>query len=262
MKTAVIIPARYASTRYPGKPLALIRQPDGSRKTLIRMTWESANEVSGIDDIYIATDDNRIREECVNFGANVIMTSSECSNGTTRCAETLRFLKNEPDIVVNFQGDAPLTPSWFVEALVDSLRANEEIGVATPVLRCDLKTYRRLSQDRKTGLVGGTTVVFDENMNALYFSKEVVPYLDPGNLPVPLPVFHHVGVYAYRPTALRQYIKTKTSSLEIQEGLEQLRFLHVGVKVKCVEVNAKGHQFWELNNPSDVERIEAALEQS
>jgi 3-deoxy-manno-octulosonate cytidylyltransferase (CMP-KDO synthetase) len=97
-------------------------------------------------------------------------------------------------------------------------------------------------------------------MRALYFSKQVLPYIDPGKLPDPIPVFHHVGVYAYRPRALLAYTQSPVCALEVLEGLEQLRFLHNGTPVRCVEVDARGRLFWELNNPHDIARIEAALE--
>jgi 3-deoxy-manno-octulosonate cytidylyltransferase (CMP-KDO synthetase) len=260
MKTVVIIPARYASTRYPGKPLAKLRQPDGSHKTLIQMSWEAAMQINGVDAVYVATDDDRIANAARGFGAAVIMTAQTCENGTARCADTLDRLGTDPDLVINFQGDALLTPTWFVEALIATMQADPSIGMATPVLRCDRQTYDNFIEDRRNGRVGGTTAVFDKDMRALYFSKEVLPFIDPDKLPDPIPVFHHVGVYAYRPDALRAYTATPVSLLETLEGLEQLRFLYNGTAVRCVEVDARGRVFWELNNPSDVARIEAALE--
>ncbi len=260
MKTVIFIPARYASTRYPGKPLATLRQPDGTTKPLIEMSWEAACAIPGVDAVYVATDDDRIAEATRAFGGDVMMTSEQCENGTARCADALRGLETPPDLIVNFQGDAPLTPPWFVTALIDAMQADPSIGMATPVLRCDASTYAHFTEDRKAGRVGGTTAVFDAQMNALYFSKEVLPYIDPGKLPDPIPVFHHVGVYAYRPEALQTYVDTPVCQLEMLEGLEQLRFLHAGVPVRCVEVASRGRVFWELNNPEDVTRIEAALE--
>ncbi|MDN5788518.1 3-deoxy-manno-octulosonate cytidylyltransferase [Pseudorhodobacter sp.] len=260
MKTIIFIPARYASTRYPGKPLAELRQPDGRVKTLILMSWEAAMQIKGVDAVYVATDDERIASAARGFGADVVMTSEMCENGTARCADALDRLGTTPDLVVNFQGDAPLTPPWFVEDLIAAMQAEPSVGMATPVLRCDRQTYENFMQDRRNGRVGGTTAVFDRNMRALYFSKEVLPYIDPGKLPDPIPVFHHVGVYAYRPDALRAYTNSPICALELLEGLEQLRFLHNGTRVRCVEVDARGRLFWELNNPNDVARIEAALE--
>ncbi len=260
MKTVIFIPARYASTRYPGKPLVELRQKDGSAKSLIRMSWDAACAIDGVDAVFVATDDKRIADHARGFGAEVVMTSEDCENGTARCADALAQLDEQPDLVVNFQGDAPLTPPWFVEKLIAAMKADPTVSMATPVLRCDRQTYENFVEDRKNGQVGGTTAVFDRHMNALYFSKEVLPYIAPGKLPEPIPVFHHVGVYGYRPDALKSYVDSPVSELENLEGLEQLRFLASGIPVRCVEVDARGRVFWELNNPGDVIRIEAALE--
>lgn len=259
MNAVILIPARYASSRYPGKPLAELTSPDGTRASLIRMSWDAANKVAGASAVYVATDDDRIRDHCEAFGAGVIMTAEECRNGTERCADALAKAGIEADIIVNLQGDAPLTPPWFVEALIEAMRNDPAIAVATPVLRCDRQTYTHFTDDRRAGRVGGTTAVFDTRGDALYFSKEVVPWLDPAKIEGQPPVYHHVGVYAYRPDALAAYGQLTVGRLEELEGLEQLRFLENGHKVRCVEVDARGRLFWELNNPEDVPRIEQAL---
>jgi 3-deoxy-manno-octulosonate cytidylyltransferase (CMP-KDO synthetase) len=258
MKVLVAIPARYASTRYPGKPLVALRGPDGE-KTLIRRSWEAAASVRGIDRVVVATDDDRIADHARSFGAEVVMTSSEARNGTERCAEVVRHLPGH-DLVVNLQGDAPLTPPWFVEDLVAGLAADPEADIATPVLRCDGRAVAGFLADRRAGRVGGTTAVFGAGGRALYFSKEVIPYTGRTYAPEEeTPVFHHVGVYAYRPAALAAYPAWPVGPLEMLEGLEQLRFLEQGRKVLCVEVQSRGRQFWELNNPSDVPVIEKML---
>ena len=258
MKTLVAIPARYASTRYPGKPLVSLKGPDGE-KTLIRRSWEAATSVQGIDRVVVATDDSRIAEHARAFGAEVVMTSSDARNGTERCAEVAAQLPGY-DIVVNLQGDAPLTPAWFVEHLIAGRAADPQADIATPVLRCDGRAVAGFLNDRRNGRVGGTTAVFGTGGRALYFSKEVIPYTGRDYAPdEPTPVFHHVGVYAYRPAALMAYPTWPVGPLETLEGLEQLRFLENGRPVLCVEVEAKGRQFWELNNPSDVAIIERML---
>ena len=260
MKTVIIIPARYASTRYPGKPLAELTLPDGSRKSLIRMSWEAAKGVDGVDAVYVATDDDRIKQAAEAFGAEVIMTSEACENGTARCADALANAGIDADLIVNLQGDAPLTPAWFVEDLIAAMKADPEAQVATPVLQCDPLTYGHFVEDRKAGRVGGTTAVFNAKGHALYFSKEVLPYIDADKVPDEnIPVYHHVGVYAYRPDALAAYTSWPVSELETLEGLEQLRFLVNDTKVRCVIVEGRGRVFWELNNPEDVPRIESVL---
>lgn len=258
MTVLIAIPARYASTRYPGKPLVLLRGPDGA-KTLIQRSWEAAMAVQGVSRVVVATDDDRIRDHAAGFGAEVVMTSTDCQNGTERCAEVAQQWPGF-DMIVNLQGDAPLTPAWFVEDLIAGLRADPAADIATPVLRCDGRAVAGFLADRREGRVGGTTAVFGAGGRGLYFSKEVIPYT--GRIYADdeaTPVFHHVGVYAYRPAALAAYPTWPAGPLETLEGLEQLRFLENGRQVLCVEVQARGRQFWELNNPSDVPRIEAMM---
>lgn len=261
MSVVIAIPARFASTRYPGKPLVILRGPDGE-KTLIRRSWDAAMLVQGVDRVVVATDDARIADHATGFGAEVVMTSSDCQNGTERCAEVAAKLPGF-EIVVNLQGDAPLTPSWFVEDLIHGLRADAGADIATPVLRCDGRALNGFLADRRAGRVGGTTAVFGAGGRGLYFSKEVIPFTGRlyGNDEA-TPVFHHVGVYAYRPEALAAYPGWSIGPLETLEGLEQLRFLENGRAVACVEVEARGRQFWELNNPEDVPRIEAMMRET
>ena len=259
MSVLIAIPARYASTRYPGKPLVVLNGPDGA-KTLIQRSWEAAQQVRGADRVVVATDDDRIRDHAVGFGAEVVMTSSTCVNGTERCAEVAALLPGH-EMVVNLQGDAPLTPAWFVETLIAGLRADPAADIATPVLRCDGRMLAGLLADRRAGRVGGTTAVFGAGMRGLYFSKEVIPFTGKTYADAePTPVFHHVGVYAYRPAALATYPRWAVGPLEQLEGLEQLRFLENGRQVLCIHVEARGRQFWELNNPSDVAVIEAMMQ--
>ncbi len=260
MTTVCIIPARYPSVRFPGKPLALLRGAGGEARSLIDRTWRAAREVERFDAVYVATDDDRIAEASRGFGADVLMTSETCRNGTERCAEALGLLGEGVEMVVNLQGDAPLTPAWFLEALIDGLEADSQAALATPILRCDGATLNALKADRAAGRVGGTTAVCDSAHRALYFSKEVVPFTPTAYADdEETPVFHHVGVYAYRPWALHAYPDWPVGPLEELEGLEQLRFLEAGHKVLCVEVEARGRKFWELNNPEDIPRIEAMM---
>jgi 3-deoxy-manno-octulosonate cytidylyltransferase (CMP-KDO synthetase) len=257
----ILIPARFASTRFPGKPLQVLRGPDGP-KTLLRRTWEVAQQLDGVT-VRVATDDDRIAAEGMSWGGEVVMTSPECRNGTERCAEAVARMakagEEVPEVVVNLQGDAPLTPDWFLTALIGAMTTDPAISVATPVLRCDRETWEHFTADRRAGAVGGTTAVFDRQGRALYFSKEVLPFTGPLAEGAEIPVFHHVGVYAYRPAALKAYASWGEARLERHEGLEQLRFLENGTPVTCVEVEGRGRVFWELNNPHDIARIETIL---
>lgn len=262
-KTVIIIPARYASSRFEGKPLALLTGATGAARSLIQRSWDTACEVPGVDDIFVATDDDRIAQAVRDFGGQVIMTSDTCRNGTERVAEALQGLAAPADIVVNLQGDAPLTPPWFITGLIEEMKRDREVQMATPVLQCDGHTLNMFIEDRRNGQVGGTTAVFDRNWDALYFSKEVLPFTDkPYAADAGTPVYHHVGAYAYRPKTLGQYVSWPEGALERLEGLEQLRFLDQAVKVRCVLVEGKGRVFWELNNPVDVARIEGVLKQN
>jgi 3-deoxy-manno-octulosonate cytidylyltransferase (CMP-KDO synthetase) len=259
MKVAILIPARFASSRYPGKPLVDLKGAGGTAKPLIQRSHEAAVRVPGVSAVYVVTDDERIREVAARFGAAVIMTVRDCRNGTERCAEALRHLE-DIDLVVNLQGDALLTPPGFVTALIDHMAANPECAVATPAMRQRSSEVRALQAEEAAGRVGGTSVVTDDGGHALYFSKKLIPYLTQDALDGEFsPVRLHIGVYAYRPAALATYAATPPSELEQLEGLEQLRFLAAGVPVDVVEVQTPPFVLRELNNPSDVAPIEAAL---
>ena len=259
MNSVILIPARFASTRYPGKPLVELKGAGGAPKPLIQRSVEAARRVPGVSGVYVTTDDERIAEACGSFGVGVIMTSSECRNGTERCAEALSQL-HAPDLVINFQGDALLTPPGFVTALIDHMAANPDAAVATPAMRQRTEEVRALQAEESAGRVGGTSVVTGNHGRALYFSKKLIPYLPGHSLDGELsPVRLHIGIYAYRPCALESYIALPPSELEELEGLEQLRFLAAGIAVDVVEVETPPFTLRELNNPGDVEPIEAAL---
>ena len=262
----IVIPARYASTRYLAKPLATLRGASGTPRSLIersvRAAQKGAEDAGGGIAVYVATDDARIADEAQRIGAEVIMTSESCRNGTERVAEAVARAGLSQEIIVNLQGDAPLTPAHFVTALIGAMRADPATGIATPVLRCDAEAVQNFIADRAAGRVGATTVVSNRLGQALYFSKEVIPFTNGlGVVAGEVPVFHHVGVYAYRRPALAAYMGWEPGPLELLEGLEQLRFLENGHPVRTVEVTAPGAKFWELNNPSDVPLIEGYLAQ-
>jgi len=259
MNTIILIPARYQSTRYPGKPLVELKGKSGTAKPLIQRSVEAARRVPGVSGVFVTTDDERIADACAAFGVGVVMTSPECRNGTERCAEALSSL-HDPDLVINFQGDALLTPPRFVEALIARMEDDRDALVATPAMRLRSDEVRALQAEEAAGRVGGTSVVTDNRGRALYFSKRLIPHLPVGALDsVMSPVRLHVGVYAYRPEALKRYVGTPVSELETLEGLEQLRFLAAGISVAVVDVETPSFALRELNNPEDVAPIERAL---
>lgn len=259
MNSVILIPARFGSSRYPGKPLVELRGAGGTSKPLIQRSVEAARRVAGVSGVFVVTDDERIADACAPARVGVIMTSSECRNGTERCAEALAQL-HEPDLVINFQGDALLTPPGFVEALIERMGADSDVVVATPAIRLRSSEVRELQAEEAAGRVGGTSVVTDAGDRALYFSKRLIPHLPAGALDQEMsPVRQHVGVYAYRPPALQRYAATPPSELETLEGLEQLRFLDAGVPIAVVDVAPPPFALRELNNPEDVAPIEQAL---
>ena len=259
MNSVILIPARYQSTRYPGKPLVDLKGAGGIAKPLIQRSVEAARRVAGVSGVFVVTDDERIANACVRFGVGVIMTSSGCRNGTERCAEALAQL-HDPDLVINFQGDALLTPPGFVEALIARMEGDRDALVATPAMQLRTQEVRALQAEEAAGRVGGTTVVTDAQGYALYFSKRLIPHLPAGALDEGMsPVRLHVGVYAYRPDALDRYVASPVSELETLEGLEQLRFLASGMRIAVVDVEPPPYALRELNNPEDVEPIEQAL---
>jgi 3-deoxy-manno-octulosonate cytidylyltransferase (CMP-KDO synthetase) len=262
VNAVILIPARFQSSRYPGKPLVPLRGSSGAAKPLIQRSVEAARRVAGVSGVFVTTDDERIADACAGFGVGVIMTSAGCRNGTERCAEALASL-HEPDLIINFQGDALLTPPACVEALIAWMGSDPRALVATPAIRLRSEEVRLLQAEELTGRVGGTSVVSDAHGRALYFSKRLIPYLPSGALDQPVsPVRLHVGVYAYRSQALESYAATPVSELESLEGLEQLRFLAAGVPVSVVEVEAPSFALRELNNPEDVGPIEDSLAQA
>jgi len=259
MNAVILIPARYASSRYPGKPLVELKGASGVTKPLIQRSVEAARRVKGVSGVFVLTDDERIADGCAPAKVGVIMTSPECRNGAERCAEALSSL-HEPDLVINFQGDALLTPPGFVEALIARLESDKDALVATPAMRLRSEEVRALQAEEAAGRVGGTTVVTDDQGHALYFSKRLIPHLPLGALDGEMsPVRLHVGVYAYRPEALERYVATPVSELEVLEGLEQLRFLAAGISIAVVDVETPPFALRELNNPEDVAPIEQAL---
>jgi 3-deoxy-manno-octulosonate cytidylyltransferase (CMP-KDO synthetase) len=236
-----------------------LRGASGAPKPLIHRSVEAARRVKGVSGVFVVTDDERIAEACGPARVGVIMTSPECRNGTERCAEALAQL-HDPDLVINFQGDALLTPPGFVEALIARVRDDSEALVATPAMRLRSDEVRSLQAEEHAGRVGGTTVVTDNAGRALYFSKRLIPHLPGGALSRDMsPVRLHVGVYAYRPEALDRYVSTPVSELETLEGLEQLRFLAAGIPIAVVDVETPAFALRELNNPEDVGPIERAL---
>ncbi len=250
MKSVIVIPARHNSSRFPGKPLALI-----SGKSLLHRTWSIAKAVNHIDEVYIATDDHRIEKHALEFGAKVIMTSVACENGTERMHEALSNANITPDIAINLQGDAVLTPPWVIQSLLDSMLTNPEDGLTTLATPISKQQYELMVSTKNKGAVGGTTVVFDLNHRALYFSKSLIPYLRNAKA-TNAAAYRHIGLYGYRYPTLKKYLSLAPTPLEQTEGLEQLRALENGIPIRIVIVDYKGRSHWAVDSPDDVTIVE------
>jgi 3-deoxy-manno-octulosonate cytidylyltransferase (CMP-KDO synthetase) len=248
----IIIPARFASSRFPGKPLAPIKGAGGQVRPLIEWTWRQAVGALGPEQVVVATDDQRIADFVNGFGGQSIMTDSALRNGTERCAAVLTSLGAAPDYVVNLQGDAPLVPPAMIRQLIEFAQSRRS-AMATPYVRCDTAMAARLREQAQQGRVGGTTVVANARGEALYFSKYPIPHGDHA------PLNMHIGLYAYTPDALRAYVALSPSQAEEAEGLEQLRFLDAGITVDVMETDLPACGLWELNQPEDVSIIESMM---
>jgi len=252
VNSVIVIPARYGSSRFPGKPLALI-----AGMSMIERTWRIAKMASA-DQVLITTDDDRIEDAARSFGAEVVRTGDDCANGSERVFEALTNISATPEIVLNLQGDAVLTPPWILDNIIDAMRADSSVQIATPATKITIRQYQDLADQKGRGIVGGTLVVFDKYFNALYFSKSLIPYVrsSAGGDP---PLYRHIGLYGYRYSALKQYLQLPAGVLENVEGLEQLRALENGLPIRVVVVNYQGRTHWSVDSPDDIERVEKII---
>lgn len=246
MKFIAIIPARYASTRFPGKPMALLKG-----KPIIQWVYERVSQV--FNETYVATDDERI-EQCVkSFGGKVVMTSPNHRSGTDRCYEAYTKTGTEADVVVNVQGDEPFIATSQLESIKKCFE-DDDTHIATLV-----KPFGDTSQWEDLQNPNSPKVVVDENHFALYFSRSVIPYLRGVEKEEWLKrhVFYkHIGLYAYRTKTLSEIVAMPQSSLELAESLEQLRWLQAGLRIKVgyTDVETIG-----IDTPEDLCRAENFL---
>lgn len=251
-KAVIVIPARMSSTRFPSKPLAMIRN-----MTMIERVWRIGKSAN-IADVVIATDDVKLKDFAENFGAKVLMTSSDCLTGTDRVAEASLQLK-EYTIFFSLQGDAVLTPPWVVEEILQTMLKAPDIQMATPAVRLKDDALRDFVLSKKKGSSSGTTVCFDCQKNALYFSKSLIPYarneLDPERL-----VYRHIGLYAYRKETLQKLKQLPEGVFEKTEKLEQLRALENGIPIKVVPVDYKGRTHGSVDQPEDISLVESIID--
>ena len=223
MEFIAIIPARYASTRFPGKPLA-----DMNGKPMIQRVYEQVKKC--VDKVYVATDDERIFSAVTSFGGNVVMTSENHKSGTDRCAEAYEKIGTGEDVVINIQGDEPFIAPSQIQSIMECF-ADSTVQIATLV-----KPF--VESDGIDALMNPNSpkVVLGVDNQALYFSRSVIPFVRGCDMPDWLKentFYKHIGMYAYRADALREITKLPQSSLEKAESLEQLRWLQNGYKIKA-----------------------------
>ncbi|KAJ6886860.1 hypothetical protein NC651_027265 [Populus alba x Populus x berolinensis] len=237
-----IIPARYASSRFEGKPLVNILG-----KPMIQRTWERAKLATTLDHIVVATDDEKIAECCRGFGADVVMTSESCRNGTERCNEALQKLDKKYDVVVNIQGDEPLIEPEIIDGIVKSLQAAPDAVFSTAVT--SLKPEDAFDPNR-------VKCVVDNQGYAIYFSRGLIPYNKSGKVNPQFPYMLHLGIQSYDAKFLKIYPELQSTPLQLEEDLEQLKVLENGYKMKVIKVDHEAHG---VDIPEDVEKIETLM---
>lgn len=245
MKTVAIIPARYASTRFPGKPLALL-----GGKPVVQWVWENVSAAPELDCAVVATDDERIAEAVEHFGGRAVMTSASHRSGTDRCGEVVRTLQEEGlsyDVAINVQGDEPFVQPEQLQSLMACFD-DKNVQIAT--LKTAIRSYDELFSPNNV------KVVCDIRGRALYFSRQPLPHLrgvEPEQWLGRQPYFKHVGIYAFRTAVLEQVVQLPQSSLEKSESLEQLRWLENGYSIHVRETSAANIG---IDTPADMAEAE------
>ena len=259
MSILIVIPARFGSTRFPGKPLASI----AGRPMLERVIRAARAGGAGWPcELVVATDDERIAALARSAGAASVMTDPALPSGTDRAEAALRAVGERFDFVVNLQGDAPFTPPAHIAAVIQA-GARGGAAVATPVVRLDWEGLDRLRAQKALRPFSGTTCVCDAGGRALWFSKTILPAIrDEAGLRAagaPCPVLRHVGLYGYTPEALRRFVAWPLGQYERLEGLEQLRFIEHGTAIRTVEVVSGPLAMTGVDTPEDLAEAEALI---
>lgn len=236
-----IIPARWSSTRFPGKPLINIQG-----KSMIQRVYEQASQSKLLSEIIIATDDERIETEAKKFKAKVVMTSNLHRTGTDRCAEALTMIHTTSDVAINIQGDEPFIHPEQIDLLCNSFINKSGIEIST--LRKPIKDLTEIENENVV------KVVTDKNEVALYFSRCAIPFVRDKELIFKTRYFKHIGIYAYRVDVLKQIVKLKTTQLEEAENLEQLRWLENGYRIQTVLTE---NETLAIDTPDDLEKIKS-----
>lgn len=258
MSVALVIPARYASTRFPGKPLALI----GGVSMLERVYRLAEKAAQGTNaKILIATEDQRIVDHAATFGAPCVLTPDDCKTGSDRVLAAVKTMKDKPAFIVNMQGDAPFTPPAILRAVIDTWQKDQTLSVVTPVVSLRWAELDMLRDNKKTTPFSGTCCVTDSTGKALWFSKNIIPAIRKEDRNTQYsPVLQHIGLYGFRADVLDRFVSLPEGRYEKLEGLEQLRLLENGIPVQTVTVDvASGMAQAGIDSPEDVQRAEEML---
>jgi 3-deoxy-manno-octulosonate cytidylyltransferase (CMP-KDO synthetase) len=262
MKTAIVIPARYGSTRFPGKPLVKI----GGRTMLERVVDVGRAAAKGLKDVrvLVATEDARIDDYCKTIGVDCAMTSPDCPTGSDRVLDAAQAAGGKFDFLISLQGDAPFTPVAAIRALIETAQANPLLEVVTPVVRLRWSELDALRTSKQKTPFSGTTAVVDRKGFAVWFSKNILPAIRKEDALRKAdefsPVRQHLGLYGYRTDVLKRFVKLPQGYYEQLEGLEQLRFLENGITVRAVEIAVDaGLAQAGIDSPEDLERAEALV---
>ena len=260
MDTLIVIPARAASTRFPNKPLHLI----AGRSLLARVTdiARAACAGHGNRSFVVATDDAAIADHAGAIGAPVVMTDPDLPSGTDRALAAAKALGSPADFIVNLQGDAPFTPPTYVDAIIRA-GAEGSHDLVTPVLQLSWTALDELRARKQATPFSGTTCIATETGDALWFSKTILPGIrnearlrETSELS---PVLRHIGLYGYRRAALERFVSLPVGHYEQLEGLEQLRFLENGMRVRAVTVEPSPNAMWGVDTPEDAAHAEALI---
>jgi 3-deoxy-manno-octulosonate cytidylyltransferase (CMP-KDO synthetase) len=260
MNIAIIIPARYGSTRFPGKPLAMI----GEQTMLARVVSVARAAAGGDPNIRIAvtTDDERIAAHARDIGAECLMTSPDCATGSDRVYQAARQMTPAPDFVINLQGDTPFTPPLILTRMIEEIRQRgAQIEVITPVHQLSWVDLDSLRENKKTTPFSGTTCVRGPEGRALWFSKQIIPAIRKEDRSQELsPVFQHIGIYGFAMKTLERFVNLPPSYTETLEGLEQLRMLENGLSIQTILIDESSAQIHSgIDTPEDLKRAEKLL---
>lgn len=244
-KAIAIIPARYGSTRFPGKPLALIKGI-----SLIQRTYENAQKCPLLDELIVATDDDRIYDHVKSFGGKVVMTPVECPTGSDRLAHVLKHNKSlmNADVIVNIQGDEPCLSIQMITDIIEILRNDPTAVMSTAVVP--------LKSEEEAYNPSDVKCVLDLHQNVLYFSRALIPGGASLKYNNKTTYYKHLGIYGYRPDFLLKYAEMPMTPLQIAEDLEQLKVLENGYKIKAAiaSTNIVG-----VNAPEDIKKVESLI---